>query len=342
MRRRARLLTALLAVVGLPLVGITPAAQGQTTAAPEFRYQVGKNGSSVIRSIPGTQVTFTATTGQKRYLYTKNLTAELLTSGLGSGDAPGTTFILHCTGPNMTDGRQRGVYSAQNMATPGETRTSLQARWLFIAPANGSFTCEVQVSSYARNDVIDRFGILQWRILAGAELLSTPVGTGAVTTAARWALPSLPVADQTVLWNGTLRTNGYTHVLSTAATQVTVIQDVNLTTCHKADVPKFPRCGGAPAYNGSTIETWIEAQPQNSNGTACGSLLKSSVTSTFISVARHHKTVNGTWSFARSSLGGCPQVRLSLQIRHAGGAPTIVHSNWVNGIAPTHGVVYQH
>jgi hypothetical protein len=131
-------------------------------------------------------------------------------------------------------------------------------------------------------------------------------------------------------------------VLSTSAARVTVVQDVNLTTCHRADVPKFPRCGGAPAYNGSTIDTWIEAQPQHSNGTACAALIKSPVTSTFISVARHHKTVNRTLVFAKSALGGCPQVRLSLQIRHAGGAPTIIHSNWSIGIAPTHGVVYQH
>ncbi|GAA0617588.1 hypothetical protein HPO96_12715 [Kribbella sandramycini] len=337
---RGRAVGLAVALVSGVLLGT--AGPAQAGPAPEFRYEVGYNGSRVIRSIPGTQVTFTAATGQKRYFSSRALTAELLTSGPGANDAPGTTFIVHCAGPNMTDGRQRGVYWAENMATPGETRTSGLVRWLFIAPADGTFTCELQVSSYVRNDVIDRFGTLQWRILPGAELISSPVGEGTVITAARWALPSKPVAEQTILRGGTHRTGGYTHVLSTAGTWVTVVQDVNLTTCHRADIPKFPGCDEAPAYNGSTVETWIEAQPQHRDGSSCGTLRKGPVTSTFISVARHHKTVTNTWVPAKSLFGGCPQVRLSVQVRHVGGAPTILHSNWVNAIAPTHGVVYQH
>jgi hypothetical protein len=311
-------------------------------AAPEFRYSVGYDGSSVIHAIPGTEQQLDLASGARAYLYSTGLSVTRLTT-LGAGDNPGTTFRLRCSGPGLSGQAQLGVYSAENMVTPTETTTSGVVRWLLIAPATGRFTCVLEVSSYARDDVIDRVGSISMRVNAGVALNVTSVGAGeSVKAAHRWTLPDQPLADNYVLWSGTTRTNGYTYAISTGAGQVAVVQDVNLTTCINGDQPRFPRCAGAPAYYGSTLDTWIEIQPQYGDGTTCAPLIKGAVLRTTIAPGRHHKTVNDVLQVTKSQLGGCPQFRTSLLVSHVSGAPTVLHSAWAAGIAPTHGVAYEY
>lgn len=345
MIERMRTLTRLLAVlvgtlVVLPALSVVTAGPA-AAAAPEYRYDVGYNGSSIVHQIPGTAVQFDLAEGEAVYLYTAGLSVTRLTS-LIAGDNPGTTFLLRCSGPGLS-GLPSGVYSAENMITPGETSTSGLSRWLLVAPQPGRFSCHLAVSSYVRNDVIDRLGgPLRMRVDAGAELRTTRVGAAHPVKAARhWALPDQPHDKNFVLWNGVHRTGGYTYQVSSSAAQMTVVQDVNVTTCIPGDQARFPRCAGAPAYNGSTLKTWIEIQPQHADGSNCAPLIKGTVRRTTVVPARHHKTINDTLIVPKSKLGGCPKFRTSLLIDHVSGAPTVVHATWAAGNAPTYGVAYE-
>ncbi|TWD79277.1 hypothetical protein FB561_0333 [Kribbella amoyensis] len=313
------------------------------SAAPEFNYTVGKDGSGTIRSIPQTQRNLDLVGGEQVYLYSTGLSVTRKTT-LSSGDNPGTTFILRCSGPGLSGSEQLGVYSAQNMITPAEWTTAGVVRWLLIAPESGRFSCELAVSSYARNDTIDRVGPIAMRVNAGSALNVSPVGDAqdTVKAAARWALPHQEPASNYVLWSGATRTNGYTYPVRRSTGNLAIVQDLNVTTCSPGDERKFPRCAGAPAYNGSTLDTWIEIQPQHLNGTSCAPLIKGAVRRTTIAPARHHKTVNDVLHVAKSQLGGCPRARTSLQVRHVSGAPTVIHSNWAGRIAPTHGIGYEY
>gem|GEM_PF-6033565 len=327
---------------------VVPATPASAVTAPEFNYSVGYGGSTGILDVPGTQLTFSMTAGQSIYLSTKDLSATVL-NPLRGGDNPGTTFLLTCTGPGLSGtGVQRGVYAAKNADTPGVTTTAEWLRWLLTAPSTGTYTCRIQVSSYARNDTIDYAGgSLSMRVNSGAQLIYSTVGgpNSVIKAANRWAMPDVERSNEFVLWNGNIRINGSTAVLKDGANALTLVQDVNMTTCIGGDSATWAKCAGTSA-GGSTIKTWIEAQPQYANGSSCGPLIAGPVRSTWIAADVHHRTVNDTLVIDRSQIGAaCDRVRTSLMVSHGGGAPAVIHYHWAGqdgGNAPTHGVAYQH
>jgi hypothetical protein len=347
--RLHRLLSSAFAAVLVSVaLTVAPGTPASAVTAPEFNYSVSYGGSGGILDVPGTQLTFSMMAGEAIYLSTRDLSAAVLTPLRGGGN-PGTTFLLTCTGPGLSGtGVQRGVYAAKNADTPGVTTTAEWLRWLLVAPTTGTYTCRVQVSSYARNDTIDYAGgSLSMRVNSGAQLIYSTVGgaNSVIKAANRWAMPDVARSNEFVLWNGSLRIDGSNAVLKEGANALTLVQDVNLTTCIAGDSATWAKCAGTSA-GGSTIKTWIEAQPQYADGASCGPLITGPVRSTWIEPDVHHRTVNDTLVIDRSQIGaGCDRVRTSLMVSHGGGAPAVVHSHWAGqdaANAPTHGVAYQH
>ncbi|GHJ53020.1 hypothetical protein Nm8I071_23270 [Nonomuraea sp. TT08I-71] len=346
-RRRMRVAAVLTAIANLAAALIPGSATPAfAVTTPEYNYSFTTATSSALHSVPGSQVTVALAAGQKLYLYTKDLFNTLLTP-MGADDAPGTTFYLSCwkAGESTTD--RVGVYSAQNTVTPNETTIDGTMRWLLVAPSAGSYTCEIQVGSYARADsIIEAGGRIYMRVKAGAQLNYSHVGQpgSTVRSAHSWAMPDVEsLGEEFVLWSGVKQLNGSTIPLTSGAGNLTIVQDVNLTTCIPGDHLKWSDCAGGDG--GSTMRTWIEAQPQYSDGRACGPLIKGTVKSTWISRPRHHKTVNDTLTISRSGIGAaCTQVRTTLKVEHGGGAQTVIHYKWhgpTKGNRPTHGVAYQ-
>ncbi|WP_147375578.1 hypothetical protein [Jiangella rhizosphaerae] len=335
-----------LAAVAALVAALTAApATPASAAAPEFPYSFTASSSGNILSVPGTQKSFTLAAGEAVYLSTRNVSNTLLTS-LRSIDNPGTTFLLSCWKAGESATNQNGVYSGQNTDTPTETTVAGYMRWLLVAPTAGTYTCELQVSSYARADTITYAGgRIHMRVNAGAEILHSYVGpTEVVQSAVHWAMPNVPRESEYVLWSGIKQLNGYTVPITPGTDTMTIVQDVNITTCIAGDSGTWPACAGGSG--GSTMRTWIDAQPQYANGTACGPLIKGPVRSTWISPDRHHKPVTDTLVIPRSSIGaGCTHVRTSLKVEHGGGAQAVLHAHWAGatgGNRPTYGVAYQH
>jgi hypothetical protein len=326
---------------GVAAAPVVPAS----AAAPQFDYSFTATSSGNILSVPGTQKTFSLAAGQAVYLSTRNVSNTLLSSQR-TFDNPGTTFLVSCWKAGESGTSQNGVYSGQNADTPTEATVAGYMRWLLVAPSAGSYTCEIQVASYARSDSIAYAGgRIYMRVNAGAEILHNYVGPGEVIeSAVHWAMPNVPRSSEFVLESGVKQLNGYTVPITPGTGTMTIVQDVNVTTCILGDEQTWAGCRGQSG--GSTLRTWIDAQPQYANGAACGPMIKGPVRSTWISPDRHHKPVTDTLVIPRSSIGaGCTKVRTSLKVEHGGGAKAVLHAHWAGstgGNRPTYGVAYQH
>jgi hypothetical protein len=131
-----------------------------------------------------------------------------------------------------------------------------------------------------------------------------------------------------VIARGSTRTTlGYTYTPG-AGDGITVVQDAALTTC----APGSTICaGGTTAYTGTQAETWIEAQPQNPDGTKCGSAINGSVARWNISTAKHHQTATNVLHLTASQLDGCTAFRVSLKVRNVDGNPLNLHAGYAAG-----------
>ncbi|MDW8808622.1 hypothetical protein P1P68_28480 [Streptomyces scabiei] len=304
-----------------------PASAASTT----FEYEVTRN-AAAYRDIPGTDVVFTAGAGETSYLWSRNLSVASVTD-LGSGDNVGTTAAVRCRrsdGTALPADSEAGAYWAANMVPPGETSASPALRWVFTAPTAGTYNCRLSVTSYST--IIQNGRSVTMRVPVGAEL-----ARGTYASTARWTLPA---AGTTVIARGATRTTlGYTYTPGTGD-DIAVVQDAALTTC----APGSTICGGgSTAYSGTRAETWIEAQPQNPDGSRCGGAITGPVAKWNISTAKHHQTAANTLHLTKSQLGGCTQIRVSLKVKNMDGNPVNLHAGYAPGqIAATHGLAFTH
>ncbi|MFF9346901.1 hypothetical protein [Streptomyces sp. NPDC014734] len=338
MRLRSRLAARLGGTVAasvLALVGLVgTAAPAQAVSAEPFDYQVTST-AGPYRDIPGTEVTFTAAAGERSYLWSRKVVLSNVTP-LTAGDWLGTTFSIRCayaggtpeTAP-LPAGVEAGAYWAANFL-PGETSQSPVVRWVFIAPEQGTYTCRLSVTSYS--SIVASGRQVTMRVGAGAEL-----ARATYPYAARWTL--LQENERVVGSGSTVTTLGST-VTPTGADRIAVVQDANLTTC-KANSPYETCKGGTSAYDGTHVQTWIEAQPQNPDGTRCGAAKASAATTWRISNTKNHQAAVNTLNLTTTDLGGCSQLRVSLKVKHTWGNPVLIHAGHVPGpLARTHGLAF--
>jgi len=324
--RRAIRLVLPLVVIGAGLLAVP--AEG-SVAAPEFRYEVTRN-AGPYREIPGVRQTFHAEAGAASYLYTKNLSVANVTP-LASGDNVGNTIAVYCHNADGTPfAGERGAYWAANLVPPGETQLTPTLRWLFVAPAGGDYTCVAAVTSYSTIIVDGRR--VEMRIPAGAELIRSEY-----PNTRRWTLPA--ESERIVNRGATATTLGFTFVPATDATKIAITQDAALTTC-KAGSSICP--GGSPDYDGTSVRTWVEAQPQTAAGVACGQLVRSPAADRFISTDKHHRTATNTLYLTKDQLAGCARIRVSLTIHNKDGNPVLIHAGHSSDLARTHGVGFEY
>ncbi|MFG2292680.1 hypothetical protein [Streptomyces sp. NPDC048603] len=319
-------------------VVVTIAASGSgamvspaVAASSVFDFQVDPpNAPDVYKDVPGTEVVFDAAAGEKSYLWSRRLSAVPVTE-LKAGENIGVTFAVRCqyaNGQSLPQGTESGAYWAANLVPPGESALNPGLRWLFQAPTSGTYRCRLSVVGYS--SVVNPGRQVTMRVPAGAELGILPMAV-----ATRWTLPD---ASATTVARGTTATTlGYTYVPA-AGGRTTIVQDANLTTC----VAGSRICGGGTdAYSGTTAETWIEAQPQQPDGTPCGGPVKGPVAKWKISDAKHHQSATNTLNLTSDQLGGCTRIRATLKVRNVDGNPVRIHAGHASeGIAATHGLAY--
>ncbi|MBT2444259.1 hypothetical protein J7E93_30035 [Streptomyces sp. ISL-36] len=318
----------------LALAGLVgTAAPAQAALTEPFDYQVTPK-AGPYRDIPGTEVTFTAAAGERSYLWSRNVVVSNVTK-LAEGDWLGTTLSIRCayaggtpeTAP-LPAGVEAGAYWAANFLPPEESSQTPTVRWVFIAPEQGTYTCRLSVTSYST--IVASGREVTMRVGAGAEL-----ARATYPYTARWTL--LEESERVVGSGSTATTLGYT-VTPTGADRIAVVQDAALTTC-KAGSAICP--GGTTAYDGTHLQTWIEAQPQNPDGTRCGAPKASTVATWRISNDKHHQAATNTLYLTTADLGGCSQIRVSLKVKHTWGNPVVIHAGHVTGqIARTHGLAF--
>ncbi|MFI1016717.1 hypothetical protein [Streptomyces sp. NPDC020965] len=328
-RRGRRLAAGLAAALALGAAAVSPASADSV----QFDYPVKPPAApDYYADIPGTEVTFTAAAGEASYLWSRNMTAVAV-SALAQGDNIGNTFAVRCryaNGATLPAGTETGAYWAANLVPPGEAALRPTLRWLFIAPDAGSFTCRLSVTAYS--SIIHSGRQVTMRIPAGAQL-----ARAVYPSAARWTLPAS--GNAVVARGTTASTLGYTYTAS-ATDRVAIVLDANVSTCTAGS----PICGGGtPAYQGSSAETWIEAQPQRPDGTTCGAPLKSAVGKWTISDAKHHQAVTNTLYATRAQLGDCTELRASLKVRNTAGNPLNIHAGHASErISASRGVAFNY
>ncbi len=278
-------------------------------------------------------MTFTAAAGERSYLWARNVLIENVTELTGD-DWLGTTFSIRCArggGTPETDplpaGVEAGAYWAANLL-PHEHTQKPTVRWVFIAPEQGTYTCRLSVTSYST--IVADGRKVTMRVAAGAEL-----ARAAYPYTARWTLLQ---DDERVVGSGSTVTTLGSTITPTGADRIAVVQDAALTTC-KAGSVICP--GGTSQYDGTTVQTWVEAQPQNPDGSRCGAPKTSTATTWHIANRKHHQAAVNTLLLTTADLGGCSQFRVSLKVKHTWGNPVVIHAGHVGGhLARTHGLAF--
>ncbi|MFJ4779886.1 hypothetical protein [Streptomyces sp. NPDC088762] len=318
---------ALVLALGGSVLGAPPA----DAASAGFEYQVTPK-ADTYKDVPGTDITFDAAAGERSFLWSRYFSTEPVPA-LSSGDNIGNTFAIRCRnadGTALPTGTESGAYWAANLVPPGEASLTAGLRWLFIAPADGSYTCRLSIVSYS--SIIANGRSVTMRVPAGAEL-----ARAAYSAMSRWTLLD---GSGTVVERGTtVSTSGSTNTPA-GGDNIVVYQDAALSTC-AAGSGICP--GGTDAYTYTRAETWVEAQPRNPDGALCGEPVKSPVAQWNITNAKHHQTVTNTLRMTRSQLGGCTQIRMTLKVRNVDGNPLNIHDGYASGtIAATHGVAFSY
>ncbi|MFE7135626.1 hypothetical protein ACFVIM_32690 [Streptomyces sp. NPDC057638] len=316
-----------LAAAVVPAAVTTPAV----AASGVFSYEVTRR-ADPYHDIPGTEITFDALAGERSVLWTRNVSLSPVPgSTLQAGDNIGNTLAIRCRhadGVALPAGVEAGAYWASNLVPPGERAVTPSVRWAFQAPATGAYTCVLSVTSYS--SIISGGRTERMQVAAGAELARV-----AYPNTARWTLPA---GDRVVGRGETATTLGYTIAPTGPQHSVAVIQDAAISTC---PVNSSICAGGSTAYDGTTLESWIEAQPQTPTGETCGPVIKSAVGVWPLSTAKHHLTVTNTLRLNRTEWGACTEARVTLKLKHLSGNPFNIHSGHASGgIVATHGVAH--
>ncbi|MER7515109.1 hypothetical protein [Streptomyces sp. NPDC126499] len=313
----------------LTLAGAVTTAAPAHAASGDFTYEVTRNADTYL-DVPGTAITFDAAAGERSYLWSRFFSTEPVDT-LSAGDNIGNTFAVRCRnadGTALPAGTEAGVYWAANLVPTIESSLTSALRWVFVAPAAGSYTCRLSIVSYS--SIIVNGRTVTMRVPAGAELArqTEPV----YTDLSRWTL--LAGSGTTVARATTATTLGYT-VTPTAGNRLSLYQDAALSTCAAGS----SICsGGTTAYDGTVVETWVEAQPRNADGSLCGGPIAGPVSRWNITNAKHHQTAANTLTLTTAQLGGCTQVRTTLKVRNVSGNPVKIHDGYASGtIAATHG-----
>ncbi|MFD3666082.1 hypothetical protein ACFWVF_36680 [Streptomyces sp. NPDC058659] len=317
-------------VLALALGGSLLGAAPVTAASAEFRYQVTRNADTYL-DVPGTEIAFDALAGERSVLWSRYFSTGPV-SAVGAGDNIGNTFAIRCRNADDTalpTGTEAGAFWAANLVPPGETSLTAGLRWMFIAPADGSYTCRLSILSYS--SIITGGRTVTMRVPAGAEL-----ARATYSSMSRWTL--LTGSGTTVARGTTVSTLGSTN--TPTGEDIVVYQDAELTTCTAGS----PICSGGTADHTSTrAETWVEAQPRNADGALCGGPIKGPVSVWNITNAKHHQTAANTLRLTKSQLGGCTQIRMTLKVRNVEGNPLKIHDGYSTGqIAATHGAAYSY
>ncbi|MEU4268760.1 hypothetical protein [Streptomyces sp. NPDC026092] len=309
--------------------GTVSGAAPATAASADFTYEVTRN-ADTYKDVPGTEIAFSAAAGEKSYLWSRYFSVDPVDT-LSAGDNIGNTFAIRCRdadGTALPTGTEGGAYWAANLVPPIEASLTASLRWVFVAPADGDYTCRLSVVSYS--SIIQGSRTVTMRVPAGAELARKT--TADYPTIARWTL--LQGTGVTVARATTATTLGYT-VTPTGAPTISLYQDAALSTCAAGS----SICsGGTSAYTGTTVETWVEAQPRNPDGSLCGGPITGPVARWNISNAKHHQTAANTLTLTTAQLGGCSQVRTTLKVRNVDGNPVKIHDGHAtDALTATHG-----
>ncbi|MEU3745039.1 MULTISPECIES: hypothetical protein [Streptomyces] len=322
-----RAVGALLALaLGGSLLGAAPA----TAASADFEYKVTRNADTYL-DVPGTEIAFDALAGERSVLWSRYFSTGPV-SALAAGDNIGNTFAIRCRnadGTALPAETEAGAFWAANLVPPNETSLTAGLRWMFIAPADGSYTCRLSILSYS--SIITGGRTVTMRVPAGAEL-----ARATYSSMSRWTL--LAGSGTTVARGSTVSTLGSTN--TPTGEDIIVYQDAELTTC----VADSGICsGGTDDYTFTRAETWVEAQPKNADGALCGGPVKGPVAVWNITDAKHHQTAANTLRLTKAQLGGCTQIRMTLKVRNVDGNPLKIHDGHASGrIAATHGAAYSY
>ncbi|MFI8522677.1 hypothetical protein ACIGEZ_33525 [Streptomyces sp. NPDC085481] len=328
---RLRTIRAAVATAGalvLTLAGAVFTAVPASAASADFTYEATRNADTYL-DVPGTEIAFDAAAGERSYLWSRFFSTGPV-DALSAGENIGNTMAIRCRnadGTALPTGTEAGTYWAANLVPPNEKQLTAALRWVFVAPADGGYTCRLSVVSYS--SIITGGRTVTMRVPAGAELARSTAYTGQ----ARWTL--LAGTGTTVARATTATTLGYTYTPSESATDFVVYQDAALSTC----AANSPICsGGTAAYTGTVVDTWVEAQPRNPDGSVCGDPITGPVSRWNITNAKHHQTAANALHLAPSQLGGCTQVRATLKVKNVDGNPVKIHDGYASGtIAATHG-----
>ncbi|WP_455354658.1 peptidase inhibitor family I36 protein [Streptomyces sp. SYSU K217416] len=290
--------------------------------------------------VPGTKLEFDAAAGRASYLWSRDVSIGNLTP-LGDHKNVGVTAAFRCMyadGRALPAGHETGAYWAANLVPPGETALLPSIRWTFIAPTTDRYRCRISVLPYAT--WINDANPVTMRVKAGATL-ARAVHSGMH----RWTLGgSEPAA---------LRPGATTSILERVYTpsgtdRIAIVMDANMTSCNN-DKDNIPPNYGVddcadltdPTAHHTKAATWIEAQPETSDGTPCGAPLKSSVALWNISERKHHQTATNTLYLGTAQLGACDRLRLSLKVSNTEGNRLQIHAGLASqNIAKTHGLAF--
>lgn len=290
--------------------------------------------------VPGTKLEFDATAGQKSYLWSRDVSIRNLTS-LAEHRNVGVTAAFRCMyadGRALPSGYETGSYWAANFVPTVETALLPSIRWTFTAPTADRYRCRISVLPYAT--WINATDTATMRVEAGATL-ARAVHSGMD----RWTLGG---AEPAALAPGAT-TSILEHVYAPSGTDsIAVVMDANVTSCNNDKDGVSPNYGidactdpADPTAHHTKASTWIEAQPEKSDGTRCGSPLKSAVASWNISERKHHQTATNTLYLSTAQLGACDRLRVSLKVSNTEGNRLQVHAGLASqNIAKTHGLAF--
>ncbi|MGW5361281.1 hypothetical protein [Actinopolymorpha pittospori] len=224
-------------------------------------------------------------------------------------------------------GGSGGPFTVRNHDGRAYGVQAIVVRWLFTAPHDGNYTCELRgVGATQIDPQVARLDLVASRSL----LQATPVRpgaqgwmTGADTCVGTQGIPNIPQCAQprsavTVLAR---------HLSAGTARFVNTVTDVQLS-----------REYGAYPGGSSTVKVTLHATPSTASGHPCAPVRSTSRTAT-INGHVHHYKVNLTLPGTRVNLGGgCGrQVLLQTRVEHLAGNPVTVHdSRYSNAAAWTY------
>ncbi|MEU1259608.1 hypothetical protein ABZ445_40650 [Streptomyces chartreusis] len=285
--------------------------------------------------LPGASVQLTAGPGQRFILYSDPFSLTVVQRMPAWSDL-GTTTGLFC--PPRNSSAPNGTHYATNLATANGFSTRPLTRWVFTAPHTSGtrrYTCKVAIAFYTKGQL----GTKDVRATAPGGTVRLHAAPAPLDTR-HWTQQPPFTAVRAGATPATVLTHSWDPAPSSP--RLAIRQDVQLTMCkRRSSYAACPR--GSHAH--SDVSTWIEAQPLNAAGAACGTLVRSAVRNLRITEPEHHLTVLNTLDMAQTALPKeCSRLRLSLRVQVRAGNAALVHGGTAgNGEAATaysHGFAY--